>query len=495
MKQFLKTTDGKETDPLTAAQDSFDRESYAEALEQTEKVLQYEAGNARAWSLKGDVLLKLGKPEEALACFEKASSLDSELFDADVWNNKGNALFDVQKYELAGECYEHALLLVPDYKWAWRNKGLAHYNLRDFEEALVCYDKTLELDPEYAVVWVDKGNLNFEREMYEEALDCYDKAISLDPENLWVWGNKGWTLFKLEKFDQALECYDRSTALDPNRVETWNEKGLVLQNLHRSEEALQCFDKANELDPEFPYAWRNKASALENLHRVEEAKKCYQKALEVSEKTIAENPKDTNIWILRSVCFLNLDDLPNTEKALNDALERDPKNLDAMMNLVGLYGDNMFEFEKAADYMRRILAIDPTDSTYRMNYVEILLKNHCPKEARDLALKLLPEITQNYHVCLLHLLILISHAFEGSQEETEKEFDGFLDSFLNLPEPKVIPEDQWTFKGMVRVISKSSLPAFRKVYALALIDLVTGKIKWQDLTFSSMDLAREPNTK
>jgi len=74
------------------------------------------------WYDKGNSLAKLGKDQEAIACYDKALSLDSANWGA--WTNKGNSLAKLGKDEETIVCYSQAIRLNPEDLRAWSNKAL-----------------------------------------------------------------------------------------------------------------------------------------------------------------------------------------------------------------------------------------------------------------------------------------------------------------------------------------------------------------------------------
>jgi tetratricopeptide (TPR) repeat protein len=74
------------------------------------------------WHNKGSYLVRLGRPEEAIECYDKA--LELKPYDANVWNNKGMALRYLRRYEEAIACYDKALEIDPNHASASNNKRL-----------------------------------------------------------------------------------------------------------------------------------------------------------------------------------------------------------------------------------------------------------------------------------------------------------------------------------------------------------------------------------
>jgi len=94
---------------------------------------------------KGFSLANLGRPAEALTCYERALEINPR--DAVAWSNKGNALVRLGRPAEALTCYERALEINPRYPEAWLNKGVALADLGRPAEALTCYERALEINP------------------------------------------------------------------------------------------------------------------------------------------------------------------------------------------------------------------------------------------------------------------------------------------------------------------------------------------------------------
>ena len=90
---------------------------------------------------KGQSLLNLDKPAEALACFDEILRADST----------------------------HTEALV--------KKGMALEQLRELDEALECYDRAIAANHDLTIAYLQKGGLFNRMERYEEALQCYEEAL------------------------------------------------------------------------------------------------------------------------------------------------------------------------------------------------------------------------------------------------------------------------------------------------------------------------------
>ena len=95
---------------------SFYAGQYAESIKYSNKAISLDSKSLIPWLKKCQSLSKLGKPEEALVCVNKALTPDN-LDDAVIMLHvKGNILFELTKYEQAIDCFQKALEKDPNNK-------------------------------------------------------------------------------------------------------------------------------------------------------------------------------------------------------------------------------------------------------------------------------------------------------------------------------------------------------------------------------------------
>ena len=93
---------------------------------------------------KGQTLLSLDKPAEALACLEEVIALDPR--NAEALIKRGNALERLRRTEEALECYDRAIAVDSSLTTAYLYKGGVFNRLQRFEEALKCYEQALQTE-------------------------------------------------------------------------------------------------------------------------------------------------------------------------------------------------------------------------------------------------------------------------------------------------------------------------------------------------------------
>lgn len=90
---------------------------------------------------------------------------------------KGQSLLNIDKPSEALICFEEILKTEPNHGEALVKKGLALEELNQTEEALRCYELAIETNADLTIAYLQKGGLLNRLERYEEALQCYELAL------------------------------------------------------------------------------------------------------------------------------------------------------------------------------------------------------------------------------------------------------------------------------------------------------------------------------
>ncbi len=233
------------------------------------------------------------------------------------WNNKGVSLNDVGRPAEAVACFEEALKLAPRDAVAMSNKALSLYALRRHAEALSAAETAIALNGEEPGGWNMKGCALMGLGKFSEAVECFERVFRLEPEHLGAANNKGMALQYLGRLEEAVVCFDRALSLEARSPASWNNKGVCLDRLGRGEDAAACYRKALELDPHQTLAWMNLGILHRKAGRPDEALRHYVKALEAE-------PGYPNAWYNRAVAEEELGQGPNAAASFRRFLELSP---------------------------------------------------------------------------------------------------------------------------------------------------------------------------
>ncbi len=198
---------------------------------------------------RSNILLKLQRPQEALAGYHAALRIKPNLLEALV--GSANALRQLKRFDEALENCDKALLIKSDSVEALNNRGAILSGLRRFEEALGCYDKALAIRPNSASVLINRGSTLQALMQPERALANLEKALSIEPDDPEALSNRGIALSQLRRFDEALASYAKALAIDPGLLEALSNRGHTLREMHRPYEALASYEEVLAFDPNY----------------------------------------------------------------------------------------------------------------------------------------------------------------------------------------------------------------------------------------------------
>lgn len=121
---------------------------------------------------------KLSKDGEALMAMESKN--------AQVWNELGNVQMKSGLLDDAIASYTKAIELERHFAWPYSNLALAYVQKGYFTEAILLYQRSIELffsDKDKAVTWNRLGNVYRRLNDYGNAIAAFRTADELDPEN------------------------------------------------------------------------------------------------------------------------------------------------------------------------------------------------------------------------------------------------------------------------------------------------------------------------
>jgi len=91
---------------------------------------------------------------------------------------KGQTLLNLDQPEEALRRFEEAIALEPNSIEAWIKKGTALEKLQRIDEAIAAYDQAIAVDNSTATAYLFKAGVYNRQKKYAEALQCYEKALS-----------------------------------------------------------------------------------------------------------------------------------------------------------------------------------------------------------------------------------------------------------------------------------------------------------------------------
>lgn len=268
-----------------------------EKLEILDFKIERNPKNSEAYAERSQVLLNLGRVNEAIADITKAVELDPKnvdyrLREADMWFASGNieksyhalseaelmdseslevqlkmgeVTFYARDYDRSLQCLSKVTAKEPDNRTALFMKGFIYKEKGDTASAVTLLRKVSDLYPDYAPAFEELGVL-YATVGDPLAVEYLETAIRLQPNNTNA-------LYALAMFHQehgemekAEELYRKMLDINENSADAWHNLGYIeLTHYHDYTRAIEYFDHALESDPQHPQALVNRQLAQEAM--------------------------------------------------------------------------------------------------------------------------------------------------------------------------------------------------------------------------------------
>ena len=269
--------------------------------------------------------------------------------------NLGQTAFRNGRIAEALEHYLNASRKAPKDAETWHMLSVLHGMSGNASEAEVCCRKTISLQPNAASAYNNLGTILKNKGRLDEAAAAYRKSLALAPNNAAAANNLGTLLRETGNRDGALAHYDTAIRLKPDYADAYSNRGAVLQDMGRIAEALQSYQRAVQLQPNNPAGYFNLACGCREAGRMEDAEGAFRYAAQL-------DPNNARTWDGLSHVQLELRRFAEARTSALRAIELDRSLVDAYLHVAAAFR-GLRQDDKAAEYFRRALQIDPHNET------------------------------------------------------------------------------------------------------------------------------------
>ena len=258
---------------------------YAEVL--SEILVKVHANDPKSFSLYGDVLFQKNELEEAKIAYEKALSLNKNVYA--IWDQLLRLQLSLNDFNGIIKNGEEALTLFPNQFTLYFYTALGYIQNKQFDKAISYLNNTLSANIENesfkAQIYSSLGDAYQQLKKYKESVSAYEDALLLDPNNTYTLNNYAyylslreenlakaeemslktnrlekdnasfqdtyaWILFKGKKYEEAKIWMQKAILNNQNSAVQFEHLGDILFQLGEAENALQNWKKALILEPE-----------------------------------------------------------------------------------------------------------------------------------------------------------------------------------------------------------------------------------------------------
>jgi len=230
-----------------SCKDLFETGKIEDALECFNKELSIDSEHIPSLYLKARALLYLNRFGESLIVFNKLLKTNPQnIKDHYI---KVSTLCYLRKYKEAMDYFNQIPQVNANDPNDLHSKGLALSYLGKHQEALNCFDAALEIDQNNAVFWRAKGIALSDMGKYRESILAFKEALRINPTNIRTLCFKGIALRKILDYDKAIGCFNLALSINSNFIMALDNMGITLSIVGEHSEALKCFETVFRIDP------------------------------------------------------------------------------------------------------------------------------------------------------------------------------------------------------------------------------------------------------
>ena len=324
------------------------------------RALACASGNYIACNNLGNVLVKQGKLEEAIAHFQKALEIlpgypEARSNLAKARYNLGNALFKQGRLEEALAQYRASLAIEPANAEALNNLGNALATKGDDDAAIAQYQKALALQPGYSDALFDLGHVLLKQGKLDEALLQFHKLVEIKPHDAETQNDLGKALLQKGDFDGAMACFDQAAALTSDPVANWCKLGDGFLQKENWEVAISCYQRALKINPRHADACASLGLAFFKKGEAREAVDSWRRALAIYPDQVSV--LNNLAWLLATTTDTSLRDGPKAVALAKQASQLSGAGNPVILHTLAVAYAAEGSYGLAADTARRALEL------------------------------------------------------------------------------------------------------------------------------------------
>ncbi len=350
---------------------------FEEALGKWNELLEIVPHEPEALFATGYLHQALGRPDEALAQYEKNLQVDHPT-NVRSLNNMGLIHESTGDLAAARKAYETAIARDPAFGHALTNLGNIELAEGQVEAAVGHYGRAVESDPSlhvarlnHALALTQTGDLAGARSELETLQGADGSPLAAETHE-----GLGRLAAAEGDHESAIGLYEKALELDPFFTLARNNLGVSLIELERAEDAIGHLRRVTEEAPGDPSAWTNFGHANVAANRLQTAKQAYEKALDIDEDLVEARYN-------YALCAERFGNYPYAMVEYERVLKLAPTHDRALNNLGLIYRraailDEASErtrsyLDKSLDLFERSIAANPTPVEPKINLIASLI--------------------------------------------------------------------------------------------------------------------------
>lgn len=301
-----------------------------EAINLLKKVSELENASYEYSAILGLAWLQLGAIELTEKNFNKAIELSSSYEQEELFYNIGEALERAVSYSLALRFYTRAHKAFPNNVDFIFRMAYCFDQTGQFVQSIEHYNKYLDINPFSENAWYNIGIIYNKCEQYANAVEAYDFAEAIDNEHYDAVFNKANSLANNEQHGEAIIAYDKYLEIYPKSFTAKYYVGecyYQMKNYQESENHFKC------LIEEFP----DFADSYYGLGLVYNEIKNYTEAIKYLTQAIDLEKEHHDAWFALANVYTHMKDWHLAENTYKQAISVNKFDIDAILGLANVY--------------------------------------------------------------------------------------------------------------------------------------------------------------
>lgn len=271
--------------------------------------------DANLYNERAKIYLQFKQLEDAINDTKRAIRIDTT--NAAFYLTEADIFFAANETRNAKDVLEIVVKKFPENTDGLLKLGELYYFVKQYENAFAKINQALKVNENLAKAYYLKGNIYKEVGDTAKAISSLETAIEQDNKNPGIFLDLG-LIYAAKKNPLAFEYYDNAISLDPSNSEALYAKAKLYQDINQIKEAVALYERILKNNPTHVFS-------LYNLGAIEFGiNKNPKKAIEYFTNAINSNPKYTQAYFARGVCYQELKDNDNARADYSMCLQLIP---------------------------------------------------------------------------------------------------------------------------------------------------------------------------
>ncbi len=226
----------------------YENNQLADADASFARALWQDASDLESMQMRGVVLYRRGKPEEAIPLLERAHATGS-IANADPNYVLGLCYIDAKRYDDARRAFAAQYGFAAESAAAWLVTARILFRQEMRSPAIAAAQKAVQLDPRIPLAHRLLGEIALANADVAGALDELQKEVAVNPLDGETYNRMGDAYIRGGQYAQAQQVLDRAVLLEPNASGPYILLGKALLEEHDPVTAAMYLERGEKMDP------------------------------------------------------------------------------------------------------------------------------------------------------------------------------------------------------------------------------------------------------